>query len=138
MAATTPRTRKSPAKPTTIRPRSIVDAGRDDGFEPLRFTSPPEEVVEDRVTIAYLDDYALTMPRKVPPHIALKIMRTSRLRGDEVAMGEMLEEVIGEDAYMRLANYKALTDDDLANLMKVVQKVSMGALEIPKASSASA
>lgn len=131
-------TRKTAARPASVKPtpRSIIDAG--DEFEPLRFTSPPEEVVEDRVTIAYLDDYELTMPRKVPPHIALKVMRTSRKKGDEAAMGEMLEEVIGEDAYTQLANYKALTDDDLANLMRVVQKVAMGALEIPKASSASA
>lgn len=136
MAATTtprkPRSRPAAVKPT---PRSVIDAGHADDVEPLRFTAPAEIPAEDRVTIAYLDEYALTMPRTLPPNVALKLMRTSRKQGTQAAMGELLEEVLGEDAYTRLADYPHLTDDGLADLIKVVQTVAMGRLETPKASS---
>lgn len=127
----TPSTRKPKPRNTPRRPVLDEEPG---GFEPLRFTTAEAEP-EERVTIAYVDDYPITMPRVMPPNIALKIMRTSRKRGDEVAMAEMLEEVIGDDAYQRLADYRGLTDQNLADLMTVVQKVAMGALEVPKASS---
>jgi hypothetical protein len=136
VAATT--TRKRSPKPAAVAPRSIIDSGRDDEFEPLHFTTPTQETEQDRVVIAYLDDYELSMPRSVPPNISLKLMRTSRKLGSEAAVGEMLEEVLGEDAYMRLANYRHLTDEQLASLVRVVTKVVMGGLEVPKASSKSA
>lgn len=137
MAGTATR-RKSPAKPTTVHPtpRSIIDAGRDDdGIQPLRFTSPAEPEAEDRVVIAYLDDYELSMPRSFSPGMALKIMRTSRKQGSQDAMVEMLELALGEEGYTRLAEYQGLTDRDLADVFTVVQKVAMGGLENPKASS---
>jgi hypothetical protein len=138
VAATT--TRKRTPKPVVrATPRSIVDAGKDDDeFEPLHFVTPDTEAAEDRVVIAYLDDYELSMPRAVPPNVGLKLMRTARKQGTDAVVGEMLEEVLGEEAYERLANYKHLTDEDLAALIKVVTKVVMGALEVPKASSKSA
>jgi hypothetical protein len=62
-------------------------------------------------------------------------MRTSRKSGDEAAMMQMLEEVLGEEGYERLENWSALTVDNLIALFKVVQKVALGALEVPKSSS---
>ena len=128
MAATSPPKRK------TGKAEPVIPAATDE-FAPLQFTTPDEPVVEERVTIAYIDDYELTMPKTVPPNVALKVMRTSRTQGDEMAMMQMLEEVIGPDGYERLANWPALTGDHLIDLFKVVQKVSMGALEVPKSSS---
>lgn len=132
---TTPRKRAARSATVTPTPRSIIDAGRGDDIEPLRFTRPDKPVV-DRVTIAYLDDdYALTMPRSISAGMALKIMRTSRKQGNQGAMVEMLELAIGEDGYTRLADQEGLTDEDLADLFAVVQKVAMGSMETPKASS---
>ena len=128
MAAPTRPARKPRPKPKPI----VLD---DEEFVPLQHTSTDEPVEEERVTIAYLDEQPITMPAHMPPNVALKVMRTSRRRGDEVAMAEMLEEVIGPDSYERLANFRGLTDDNLVDLMTVVTKVAMGALEVPKAGS---
>ena len=87
------------------------------------------------MTIAYLDDYELTMPAVVPPNVGLKVMRTSRKAGDEAAMLQMLEEVLGPEGYEHLENWSALTVENLIDLFKVVQTVAMGALEVPKSSS---
>ena len=144
MAATSPPKRRTPARkpviedgagdPVPLDPEPIYRAV-DGTDEVLRFTSPDQPVEEERVVVAYLDDYPLTVPKTVPPNIALKVMRTSRTRGDEIAMMQMLEEVIGPEGYERLANWPSLTIDNLVDLFKAVQKVSMGALEIPKSSS---
>lgn len=128
-------TRKTRPRNTSPRAMPAPVLGDEPEFEPLHFTTDQTAEPEDRVTIAYVDDYPITMPKVMPPNVALKVMRTSRKRGDEIAMAEMLEEVIGDEAYLRLANHRGLTDGNLADLLLVVQKVAMGALEVPKASS---
>ncbi len=129
MTTATPPKPRTPAKP---KPQPVIQTG---DFEPLQFTSPTEAPEAERVVIAYLDDYELTMPAQVPPNVGLKVIRTSRRKGDEVARMQMLEEVLGEEGYERLENWSALTVDNLIDLFKVVQKVALGALEVPKSSS---
>lgn len=134
MAGTT-----APRKRTTTRTRprpvpAIIegDAGE---FVPLRLTSDDELPEPERTVVAYLDDYELTIPKQVPPNLALKVMRTQRVRGEEMAMMEMLEEVLGPEGFERLSNWRQLTTDNLIDLFKVIQSVAMGALEIPKSGS---
>jgi hypothetical protein len=137
MPASTTR-RKPPARKPVVKatPRSVIDAARDgDEFEPLRLSSAEELPEPERTTIAYLDDYALTMPTEVPPNVTLRIMRTARRRGDDAAMIEMLEEVIGEEGFDRLVNHQGLTTENLVDLFEVVQRGAMGRFETPKASS---
>lgn len=132
MATASPPRRRTPAK----KPQPVIQSTGD--FEPLHLTSTTEPAEAARVTIAYLDDYELTMPAEVPPHVSLKVMRTARKQGDGIAMMQMLEEVLGPEGYDRLANWESLTSDNLAALFQVVQHVAMGALETPKASSRNA
>lgn len=138
MATASPPRRRPPAKkPAAIKPtpRAVIQSTATGEFEPLQFTTPDTPAESERVVIAYLDEYALTMPATVPPNVGLKIMRTSRRSGDEAAMMQMLEEVLGAEGYERLENWSALTVDNLIDLFKVVQKVAVGALEVPKSSS---
>jgi len=132
MATASPPRRRPPAKK---KPQPVLQSTATGDFEPLQFTSPDTPQDNERVVIAYLDDYPLTMPAQVPPNVGMKVMRTSRRSGDEAAMMQMLEEVLGEEGYERLENWSALTVDNLIALFKVVQKVALGALEVPKSSS---
>lgn len=134
--ASPPRRKPTTRKPAAIKatPRAVIQSTATGDFEPLHFDSAAAPEIE-RVVIAYLDDYELTMPAVVPPNVGLKVMRTSRKSGDEAAMMQMLEEVLGEEGYERLENWSALTVDNLVALFKVVQKVALGALEVPKSSS---
>lgn len=135
MATTSPPKRRPAVRK---KPQPVLQSTVTGDFEPLHFDSPTEAPEVERVVIAYLDDYELTMPAEVPPHVGLKIMRTARKLGDQAAMLEMLEEVLGEDGYDRLANWQSLKPENLADLFKVVQSVAMGAMEVPKASSRNA
>jgi hypothetical protein len=120
-----------------VRPtsRAVIDASKED-FEPLRLTSnDPEATAPDRVVIAYLDDYELSMPAKMPASIALKVMRAQRKEGEAQAMMLMLEEVLGDEGFTKLIEWDSLTDDNLVDLFAVVQHVAMGAMETPKSSS---
>jgi hypothetical protein len=132
MATTTRRrTTKSPA----VR---NIQTGQD--FEPVRFVTKTaaERGPEERVVLFSLDDQEFTIPRKFPVNLGLKVIRTMRKRGEAIAMAELLEEVIGEDAYEALVNYPDITNDDIARLMQIVNDLALGSLDGPKGRSASA
>lgn len=130
-------TSSPPRRKPAPRKKPVIQSTATGDFEPLHFDATETPEVE-RVVIAYLGDYELTMPAELPPNVALKIMRTARKYGDPAAMNEMLEEVIGPEAFDKLINYRALTEQNLADLFKVVQEVAFGRLEVPKASSRNA
>ena len=107
-------------------------------YEPLRFNTVEDETEEERVILFYLDEVAYDIPKHFPPGLGLRVIRTSRRQGDAVAAAELLEEVIGEEAYVALMNHKGLSQEDIKDLMFAVQKVALGALDVPKGSSRSA
>lgn len=128
---------RRPRKPAAIRAtsRAVIDAGKP-GFEPLRLTSAgPDAPAPERVIIAFLDDYELSMPAKMPASTSLRVMRAQRKEGEAQAMMLMLEEVLGEEGFTKLVEWPSLTDDNLVDLFAVVQHVAMGAMETPKSSS---
>lgn len=132
MAATTkPRkadvVRRAPSKAGVVERPVVLE---DTEFEPLRFESSEEEV--ERVTLFYLDDVPYDVPLRFSPGLGLRVIRTGRREGDAAAMVELLEEVIGEEAYVALMNHKGLTQANLRDLMEAVQKLALGALDDPK------
>lgn len=132
MATTTRRrTTKNPAVRNMPPPQ---------GFEPIRFVTkrPEDRDPVERVVLFSLDDQEFSIPRKFPVNLGLKVIRTMRRQGSEIAMAELLEEVIGADAYEALVNYPDLEDDDIARLMKIVTDLALGSLDGPKGRSASA
>lgn len=132
---TAPPRKRAPARKAPVKKAATFPVIAGEGFEPLRLESAVEQAEPERVVIAYLDDYELTMPTAIPPNVSLKVIRTARQSGDGVAMMQMLEEVLGPEGYDRLANWPSLTSENLEKLFAVVQHVAMGPLETPKASS---
>lgn len=108
--------------------------------EPLRLVTkrPEDRAPEERVELFSIDDTSYTIPKKFPVGLGLKVIRTARRSGQEIAMAELLEEVIGSDAYDALVNYKDLEDEHLERLMNIVNQLALGSLEGPKGHSASA
>ncbi len=132
MATTTRRrTTKTPAVRNIQPPQD---------FEPVRFVTkrPEDREPVERVVLFSLDDKDYTIPRKFPVNLGLRVIRTMRKRGQEIAMAELLEEVIGEDAYEALVNYPDITNDDVTRLMEIVNALALGSLDGPKGRSASA
>lgn len=125
---------------TTTKAPAVRNIPSQQNFEPIRFVTkrPEDREPEERVVLFSLDDQEFTIPRKFPVSLGLKVIRTMRKRGTEIGMAELLEEVIGEDAYEALVNYPDITNDDIARLMQIVNDLALGSLDGPKGRSASA
>ncbi|MER5715714.1 hypothetical protein [Streptomyces sp. NPDC002132] len=130
MASTTSaRTRQSAAarkKAAAARPSAASDPL--DGFEPIRIAAD-DEVPDERVPLFYIGDDEYTIPREIPPGVALQYLRQARESGHELATPPLLIRVLGEDAYMALEQSRAVTEDQLERIVKLIIDLALGQAE---------
>jgi hypothetical protein len=126
-------TRKSAApKPT---PKPVAAAPLADGhFEPIRIVTPEQPPEQELVELFSIDGKSYFVPKHPPPAVALRFIKTAWVVGMELALAEMLQTMLGEEAYDALAECDAMTVDQLGAIMQGVRRLSMGALEGPKGS----
>lgn len=126
MASTTPaRTRQTAAarKRTGARPVNGTTSALD--FEPIRIAAD-DEVVEERVPLFYIGTTEYTIPKDIPPGVALQYLRTAGEVGEQFAAPILLTRVLGEEAYEALESSKALKDDQLQQIIQIVVDLSLG------------
>ncbi|WP_030168932.1 hypothetical protein [Streptomyces sp. NRRL S-813] len=125
MASTTPaRTRQAAAarKRAVAKPDNGTDAL---DFEPLRIAAN-DDVVEERVPLFYIGDDEYTIPKQIPPGVALQFLREAREHGRELATAPLLIRVLGEDAYEALEQSKALDEDQMEWIINKVLDLALG------------
>lgn len=122
------RTRQAAAarKVAAVKPTATIDPL--DGFEPIRIAAD-DDVVDDRVPLFYIGDDEYTIPREIPPGAALQYLRQARESGHELATPALLIRVLGEDAYMALEQSKAVTEDQLEQIVKLIVDLALGQKE---------
>ncbi len=98
-------------------------------FTPVQLSTKAPVVEEERIPIFYVDDVEYTVPKKIPRSLSLKIMRTARLQGDLAASQELMEAVMGEDAYIALMNCESVTDEQLDQISQFINDLAMGQAE---------
>jgi hypothetical protein len=130
MASTSPaRTRQSAAarkKAAVARPAPVTDPLA--GFEPIHI--PADDEVEDqRVPLFYVGEDEYTIPKEIPPGVALQYLRQARESGHELATPPLLIRVLGEDAYMALEQSRAVTEDQLERIVKLIIDLALGQKE---------
>ena len=125
MASTTPaRTRQTTAaarKRTAAKPPT--SSGLD--FEPIHIQAD-DEVEEERVPLFYIGDTEYSIPRDIPPGVALQYLRTAGEVGEQFAAPTLLTRVLGEEAYEALESSRALKDDQLQRIIQIVIDLSLG------------
>lgn len=129
MASTTRSTRQTTAarkKAAAPRTAAVSDPLAD--FEPIRIAAD-DEVEEERVPLFYIGDTEYTIPREIPPGVALQYLRQARESGHELATPPLLIRVLGEDAYMALEQSKAVKDTQLERIVKVIIDLALGQAE---------
>lgn len=129
MASTT-RTRQSTAaarKRVAPKPPSVVGDPLAD-FEPIRIAAD-EDIEEERVPLFYIGDTEYTIPKEIPPGAALQYLRQARESGHELATPPLLIRVLGEDAYMALEQSKAVKEDQLERIVKLIVDLALGQAE---------
>jgi hypothetical protein len=130
MASTSPaRTRQGAAarkKAAAARPAPVTDPLA--GFEPIHI--PADDEVEDqRVPLFYVGEDEYTIPKEIPPGVALQYLRQARESGHELATPPLLIRVLGEDAYMALEQSRAVTEDQLERIVKLIIDLALGQKE---------
>lgn len=129
MASTSPaRTRQAAAarKRAAAKPTAVSDPLAD--FEPIHIPAD-DDVEEERVPLFYLGDVEYTIPREIPPGAALQYLRQARESGHELATPPLLIRVLGEDAYMALEQSKAVREDQLERIVKLIVDLALGQKE---------
>lgn len=71
------------------------------------------------------------MPNKPNPGLGLAFLRMARLYGVELAVSWLLEEAVGTEGYLALANEPGTTTEQIATITSKVRSVVLGGL--PKA-----
>lgn len=125
MASTTRSTRQTTTARKRAAAKPVNGAGDDLDFEPLRIPAN-DDVEEERVPLFYIGDDEYTIPKKIPPGVALQFLREAREHGRELATAPLLVRVLGEDAYMALEESKALDEDQMEWIINKVLDLALG------------
>jgi len=95
----------------------------------LELVSPTTPAVVETVTLFTIDGKPYDIPKTIDAAFALRTLKAMRTKGELVAMAEMFEGIIGEEAYEALCAFKGLTGPQLKQLMDEVTTYVMGQVE---------
>lgn len=127
--ATTARKTPAPRQPTD-RPRKTVKKPVEDiplpELEELDFRSEDMDIEPDLVEVFKLDGKPYYVDRNVGAGVAMRMLKALRKQGQESAVATMLEELLGEQAYDDLANFRGLKPKHFAQVLLQCQRVILG------------
>ena len=81
------------------------------------------------VELFRLGGRVFTIPEKNRVNIALKYLCMAKTNSEEAAGQWMLEQLLGQDAYMALMDFDDLEAEQLTAILGAAQKVVLGSLE---------
>lgn len=122
MASTTRQTTAA-RKRAAAKPAAALEA-----FEPIRIAAD-DDVEEERVPLFYIGDDEYTIPKTIPRGVALQYLRHASEVGHEVATAPLLIRVLGEDAYLALEQSRAMTSEQLEQIVEIIVKQALGQQE---------
>jgi hypothetical protein len=121
--------KKTAARKPTDRPRkrtSVKDIPMPE-IEVLELNSEDmEEDEPDLVEIFRLDGKPYYVDRNRGAGVAMRMLKTFRVEGEEAAIADMLLELLGEQAFDDLSNYPRIRPRHLAQVLLSCQKAILG------------
>ena len=126
MAAANPtrtRAKKSVAKTPVVSPAD---------FEPIEITTEDDSNDELLVHLFTVNGVPYHVSGAQDVGIALRYLRVAADEGEAKAILWLLEEVLSPEGLDALLSIPRLKPETLAKLAKAVQKIVMGAMEVPK------
>lgn len=97
----------------------------------LRLKSNPDRVVEME-TLCWLDDYEVKIAKEFSAAFALRYVDFGARYGLDASSAMLLEESVGAEAYQKILHFEELTSENLIQLMAILQKKVLGAMDAPK------
>lgn len=129
-----------PGAPPEDGPPGPLDA-EITAFEPVRLTPAPEPEGK-RVTLFYVGGKGYTIPAEPGMEIGLEanhIMARLRMQGvpasevEGAVMDYIFGQMLGDEGYAALRGFKGLRAEDFEKITAIAYRLTLGALEVPKA-----
>ena len=79
-----------------------------------------------------IDEDTYTIAAEAKTNDSLRYLDLMRKKGQEAAIGFMMETLVGPEGWQALQDYDELTDDDLAQIIQAAAKIMNGPMEDPK------
>lgn len=95
----------------------------------LELTTKVNDGPVETIDLFSIDGKTYGIPKDIDMTMALRALDAIRKRGEMSAVSELLEEVLGDEAYQALLAFKGLKGDQLKQLMNDVNTYVMGQLE---------
>ncbi|HEY0774147.1 MAG TPA: hypothetical protein VGD51_08705 [Nocardioidaceae bacterium] len=122
---------KTKVKQSQVR-RALAErlAGEDEEIDltPIRISTKDAAEVEME-PLFYIDDQEYQIPKRLPASLSLRYLRVLREEGQEAAAGEVLERVLGDEAYTALMECDEVDGKQLKRIMRIVEHKALGQLE---------
>lgn len=111
--------------------------------DPVRLVQKPPDENEERIVIFTMERPGLnpgdppvveeyTIPKRQRPSVGLRYLYEMKYLGDQMATVNMLENVLGADAFMALMAHDDLTPEQNERIQRMVLKYTMGDQEAGK------
>jgi len=97
-------------------------------YEPVRIDST-KVVDTEREPLFYIDDREFTIPKELRANVVARYLQDTLDHGQEHALAAAMREVLGDDAMEALADSDAVTADQMAQIMGIVERKLMGQME---------
>lgn len=125
------------AKTTARRPAAARPVRQLDEVQVVDLrTDAAAEREPDLVEIFRIDGRPYAMDRNQDAGVVLRYLKLVRSKGENVALSYLFEEVMGQEAYEALTEFKGITPAQLGQVMLAVQTVLLGSGNmVPKARS---
>lgn len=98
----------------------------------LELVTPASDEAVETVPLFSIDGKEYGIPAVISASLGLKYLKMLRTQGEVVAGGWVLEEMLGEEGYDALSNFKGLTTKQLEQLCEIAGKHALGSLEEPE------
>jgi hypothetical protein len=83
---------------------------------------------EERIPLFAIDGVEYTIPKHIDAGLLLRFLDDSA-SGETAAIKSLLKELIGDEGYKALINFKGLAPEELAQLMEDINTYAMGQVE---------
>ena len=120
--------------PNRVKQSDIEKLLEEELPQAINFDTRPERVEseDDRIVVFTLNGVDYSIPRRVNMSIGLRFIRDRARFGSDVAIVNLMEEMLGEDGYNALLSYDGVTDKDFETITEVLSRAAMGKLEAQK------
>lgn len=122
------------ANPNRVKQSDIEKLLEEEAPIAINFDARPkrEEGADERIPVFYLDGVEYTIPKRVNMSIGLRFIRDRAKYGSDVAIVNLMEEMLGQEAYEALLNYDGVTEEDFEQITMILSRAAMGKLEAQK------